>query len=394
MLMSMVLIIILGYLGGDLAKRLTLPSLVGMLLVGMLVGPHGGNLLSPTLLSISADIRRIALIIILLRAGLNLNVQQLKQVGRPALLMCFLPALFEILAITLIAPHLFSVSSVDALLLGTVIAAVSPAVIVPRMVSLMEEGRGTNKQIPQMILVGASVDDVFVIVIFSTVSQLAMGNHFEATQLLGIPSAILFGVLAGMLLGKLMQWVLKHWSLSHFEKVILLLVLSFCLVSLEDAMTGVIKCSGLLAIMTMGMTLNYYSAEVVKPLSNQLGQLWRLGEIFLFVLVGASINIQYAILSSSAAIILIVSAIVFRIVAVFIAQLGTSLTLKEKLFTAIAYLPKATVQAAIGGIPLAMGIQSGELILTVAVVSILITAPIGAWLIDFLAPKWLTQSEK
>ncbi|MFK8242355.1 MULTISPECIES: cation:proton antiporter [unclassified Facklamia] len=395
MLLSIALIIVLGYLGGNLAKRLTLPSLVGMLLVGVVVGPFGWNLLSPMILSISSDIRRMALIIILLRAGLNLNIQQLKQVGRPALLMCFLPALFEMIAITLIAPLLFPLSTVDALLLGTVIAAVSPAVIVPRMVNLMEQGRGTEKQIPQMILIGASVDDVFVIVLFSTVSQLALGNHFEAMQLLGIPSAIVLGIAVGFLLGRLMQWLFKRISIASFEKIVLLLVVSFCLVSIEDAMTGIVKFSGLLAIMTMGMTLNLYSdtSTQVKPISNQLGQLWRLGEIFLFVLVGASINIQYAILSSGAAVALIVLAIVFRILAVFVAQLGTNLSSKEKLFTALAYLPKATVQAAIGGIPLAMGIQSGELILTVAVLSILITAPIGAWLIDLLASKWLIQAE-
>ncbi|MBS4461508.1 cation:proton antiporter [Aerococcaceae bacterium zg-B36] len=395
MLFSIAIIIVLGYLGGSLTKRLTLPSLVGMLLVGVVVGPFGWNLLSPTILSISSDIRRMALIIILLRAGLNLNIQQLKQVGRPALLMCFLPALFEMIAITLIAPLLFPLSTVDALLLGTVIAAVSPAVIVPRMVNLMEQGRGTEKQIPQMILIGASVDDVFVIVLFSTVSQLALGNHFEVMQLLGIPSAIVLGIAVGFLLGRLMQWLFKRISIASFEKIVLLLVVSFCLVSIEDVMTGIVKFSGLLAIMTMGMTLNLYSdtSTQVKPISNQLGQLWRLGEIFLFVLVGASINIQYAILSSGAAVALIVLAIVFRILAVFVAQLGTNLSSKEKLFTALAYLPKATVQAAIGGIPLAMGIQSGELILTVAVLSILITAPIGAWFIDLLASKWLIQAE-
>lgn len=391
MLLSLALIFLLGMILGSLFKKLKLPALLGMLLTGILLGPHFFNLLDSSILNISADLRQIALIIILTRAGLNLDIQDLKKVGRPAFFMCFIPATLEIIGMIILASYLFKLSFLDSAILGTVIAAVSPAVIVPKMLKLMEEGYGKKNSIPQLIMAGASVDDIFVIVLFTVFTGLATTGALSFTEFIKIPTSIILGLLVGAILGKILALFFEKIHLRDSNKVIILLSIAFLLVTLEKSITGVIGFSGLLAIMAMGGTIKKFRKEVAIRLSNKFSKLWIASELILFVLVGASVNINYLSSTGILAIILILGVLIFRMFGVFISLLGTSLDRKERLFSMIAYCPKATVQAAIGSIPLAMGLPCGELILSIAVLSILITAPLASFAIDLTYKKLLTK---
>jgi len=399
MLTSLALTFLLGLVLGYASVRIKLPSLIGMLLTGIILGPILG-LIDP-LRAISVDLRQLALVIILTRAGLALNLDELKRVGRPAILMCFVPACFELVGITLLAPRLLDVSVLEAAIIGTVVAAVSPAVIVPKMLRLMDEKYGTKQSIPQMIMAGGSVDDVFVIVLFTAFTGLAMGGHISTLSFLQIPSSILLGLAVGITIGYLLVQFFKFYHMRDSVKVVIILSFSFLLMALEHQLKGLVEgthfafvsISGLLAVMSMsGAILHNYDVLAVR-LSGKFGKLWVAAEILLFVLVGAEVNIDAAISGGIASILLVIGGLLFRMVGVFVCVLGTNLTMKERLFCMIAYLPKATVQAAIGSLPLAWGLECGQKVLTVAVLAILITAPIGAFGIEMTYKKLLTQEE-
>ncbi|NLG30372.1 MAG: sodium:proton antiporter [Clostridiaceae bacterium] len=391
MIFSLALIFLLGMALGRLFGMIGIPRLLGMLVTGIILGPYALDLLDPTLLQISSELRQIALIIILTRAGLNLDIKDLKQVGRPAFLLCFVPACFGIAGTVLLAPRLFDISLLDAAIMGTVIAAVSPAVVVPKMLQLMEKGYGGDKKIPQMVMAGASVDDVFVIVLFTAFTGLATQGNIDATHFLTIPSSIIFGVLGGIAAGLMLSLIFTRFHIRDSAKVIMILSFSFLLVTLERQAKGVIGFSGLLAVMALGMTIAKKKYPLSERLSSKFSKLWVAAEVLLFVLVGASVNISYAWKAGTTAVLLLMAVLLFRILGVFLSLSNTRLNKKERIFTALSYIPKATVQAAIGGLPLAMGIGSGELILTVAVLSILITAPIGAAFIDLSYKKLLAH---
>lgn len=391
MIFSLALIFLLGMALGRLFGMIGIPRLLGMLVTGIILGPYALDLLDPALLQISSELRQIALIIILTRAGLNLDIKDLKQVGRPAFLLCFVPACFEIAGTVLLAPRLFDISLLDAAIMGTVIAAVSPAVVVPKMLQLMEKGYGGDKKIPQMVMAGASVDDVFVIVLFTAFTGLATQGNIDATHFLTIPSSIIFGVLGGIAAGLMLSLIFTRFHIRDSAKVIMILSVSFLLVTLERQAKGVIGFSGLLAVMALGMTIAKKKYPLSERLSSKFSKLWVAAEVLLFVLVGASVNISYAWKAGTTAVLLLMAVLLFRILGVFLSLSNTRLNKKERIFTALSYIPKATVQAAIGGLPLAMGIGSGELILTVAVLSILITAPIGAAFIDLSYKKLLAH---
>lgn len=382
MLTSLALIFMVGMSLGWLVSRLRLPSLLGMLVTGILLGPYVCDLLDDSILGISADLRQLALIIILTRAGLSLNIDDLKRVGRPAILMCFVPACFEIVGMVLLAPRLLGITVLEAAIMGSVVAAVSPAVIVPKMLRLMESGYGTAERIPQLIMAGASVDDVFVIVLFSSFTGLAQGGELSPATFIQIPISILTGVLVGLGIGLAFGEVYRRVHVRDSKKVVVLLSLSFLLVALENAAKGVVPFSGLLAVMSCGIAVNLRRPEVAARLSVKYSKLWVAAEILLFVLVGATVDIQYAWSAGAAAVLAILGALLFRMAGVFFCLLRTKLTLRERLFCMIAYTPKATVQAAIGSIPLTMGLACGHVVLTVAVLAILITAPLGAFAIE------------
>ncbi len=397
MLFSLALIFLIGLALGGLLQKIKLPPLLGMLVTGIVLGPYALDLIDANLLAVSADLRRIALIIILLRAGLSLDVAALRRVGRPAVLLCFVPACFEILGVAFLAPLLLGVSTIQALVIGAVVAAVSPAVVVPKMLKLQAEGYGTKQSIPQMIMAGASVDDVFVIVLFTAFTALAQGQKVSAGSFLQIPVAIVLGVGAGLIAGRALGAFFKKVHLRDSAKVLILLSIAFLLVTLEDIAKNTIGFSGLLAVMAMGTALqSAHDAEkekapVAQRLSTKFSKLWVVAEVLLFVLVGATVNVQYAAAAGIAAVALIFGALLFRMLGVAICLIKTRLNGKERLFCMIAYCPKATVQAAIGGLPLAMGLSCGDIVLTVAVLAILITAPLGAYAIDATYKKWLCK---
>ena len=391
MLFSLTLIFLSGIILGSIFNRLKLPQLIGMLLTGIILGPYVLNLLDPKILTISADLRQIALIIILTRAGLNLDINDLKKVGRPAVLMCFVPATFEILGMIIFAPKFLGLGLLDSAILGTVIAAVSPAVVVPKMLKLMEEGYGTDRSIPQLIMAGASVDDVFVIVLFTSFIGLASNGTFSMLNLIKIPTSIFFGIFIGFLCAILLIYLFRKIHIRDSLKIIIILNISFLLVTFEHSLTGIIGFSGLLAIMSIGTGIQAKNTILSKRLSVKYSKLWIAAEVMLFVLVGATVNIKYALSASIPAILLIITVLIFRMIGVFLCLVRTSLSYRERLFCMIAYCPKATVQAAIGSIPLSMGLPSGNIILTVAVLSILITAPLGAFAIDISYKKLLKK---
>ena len=398
MIISLGIVLLVGLILASLIEKLKLPRIVGMLAAGILCGPYVLNLLDPSILSISADLRKIALVIILIKAGLSLNLADLKQVGRPAVLMSFLPAVFEIIGYAVLAPILFQIDFAEALLLGSILAAVSPAVVVPRMVQLIETGYGTEKSIPQMILAGASCDDIFVIVLFSAFLSMNQGGTFEVGQLLDVPVSIVLGLLIGALIGYVI-WMFfetmhaKGNTIRNSMKVIIILGVSFLLIGVENALAGIVAVSGLLAVTAMAVVLKLKCIPSVSTrLSQKFGKIWLCAEVVLFVLVGAAVDIRYMANAGMMAVLLIFGALVFRTGGVWLCLAGTKLNRKERLFCVMAYLPKATVQAAIGAVPLANGLSCGDLVLSVAVLAIVITAPIGAFLIDYFHPKLLEKS--
>lgn len=393
MLYSIALILIVGMAFGWICNRCKLPSLLGMLLTGIILGPYVLNLIDDSILGISSELRKIALIIILTRAGLGLDISGLKKIGRPAVMMCFVPATFELIGMLILAPRLLGVSYMEAAVMGAVLAAVSPAVVVPRMVKLMEEGYGTDKGIPQVILAGASVDDVYVIVLFTTFTGIMQGKGISVMSFINIPVSIILGILIGLIIGYLFARYFEKMHIRDTIKVALILSVSFLLVTAEDALNTPITFSALIAIMFIGVALSRYRKEVSIRISQKYNKLWVVAEVFLFVLVGATVNIGYLSNVGLRAVILIICAIMFRMAGVYVSLLGTKLDSKERMFTMMAYTPKATVQAAIGGIPLSMGLACGEITLTVAVLAIVLTAPLGAFAID-MSYKRLLNKEK
>jgi len=393
MLFSLALMLLCGLLLSGIMQKLKMPGLVGMIITGIVLGPYALNLIAPELLYISADLREIALIVILIRAGLALDIDDLKKVGRPAILMCFAPATFEIVATTIFAPMFFPISYLEAAIMGTVLGAVSPAVVVPKMLKLMESGYGKSKRIPQLILAGASVDDIYVIVLFTSFMGMYRGSSFDIGSLAKIPIAIAVGILIGILLGLALIKLFKKIHMRDTTKILILLSTSFLLVSLETAIKAYVPMSGLLAVMALGGTILKQYDILAKRLSGKFSKIWVAAELLLFVLIGATLDISYAAKAGIAAVGLILIALAIRVCGVFACLIGTKLNAKERLFCAIAYLPKATVQAAIGGLPLAAGIAAGNTILTVAVMAILITAPLGAIGIDASYKELLAKSD-
>ena len=393
MLTSIAIILLFGLLVGWIFSKMKLPSLLGMIIVGIVLSPHCLNLVDDSILTISGDLRQIALVIILTRAGLSLNFSDLKKVGRPAILMCFVPACIEMMGTIIFAPLLLGVSILDAAIIGSVIAAVSPAVVVPRMIKLIEDGYGTDKSIPQLILAGASVDDVFVIVVFTALTTLASTGEVSAISFIQIPTSILLGVLLGGVLGTILVWFFRRFHIRDSVKVLIILSVSFLLLELQNRLEGIVPVSGLLAIMSVGVIINQKYDVLAKRLSVKYNKLWLGAEIFLFVLVGIAVDLKYALEAGVVVILLVSLALVFRMMGVAISLVKTKLNKKERLFCAVAYTPKATVQAALGTVPLAMGLPCGEIVLAVAVISILLTAPFGAICVDNLYKKLLSKQE-
>lgn len=397
MLTSLSLIFLVGLAMAAVCQRLKLPRIIGMLITGIVLGPYVLDLLDPSILSISSELRQMALIIILLKAGLSLNLSDLKKVGRPAIMMACVPASCEILAFFLFAPAILGVTRIEAAVMGAVLGAVSPAVVVPRMVHLMETKYGTEKSIPQLIMAGASCDDIYVIVLFQTFVSMAQGGSAKIMDFVNIPISIVLGVVLGAVVGYLLSlffetaYAHKH-CVRNSMKVIIVLGVSFLLMSIETWLKGTVPVSGLLAVVSMACVIKIKSvAFVSKRLSEKFGKLWLAAEVILFVLVGAAVDIRYTFEAGLNAILMIFIALAFRSLGVSLCLIGTKLTLKERMFCIIAYLPKATVQAAIGSVPMAMGLPCGKLVLSVAVLAILITAPLGALGIDFSYQKFLAK---
>ena len=391
MFFSLAVILLLGVLLGGLCKKLRLPALLGMLVTGIFIGPYALNWIDGSILGISAEIRKIALIIILARAGLSLNVVDLKKVGRPAVLMCFVPACFEILGMLVLAPTLLGVSLLDAAVMGAVVGAVSPAVIVPKMLGLIEEGYGREKSIPQMILAGASVDDVFVIVMFSVFTGMEVSGGGAVSGLLSVPVSIALGIGVGLLCGWLMGRLFTACHIRDTIKLIVFLSVAFLRVAFEDSFSSVVPLSSLIAVMCAGIMLQKTAPAAAARMAVRYNKMWVAAEILLFVLVGATVNLSYALTAGVSAVLLIFGVLIFRMAGVCLCMTGTELNARERIFCMLAYSPKATVQAAIGGIPLSMGLACGNIVLTVAVLSILITAPLGAFLIDQTYKKLLKK---
>lgn len=391
MLTGLAYIFLLGLFMGFIFKNLHMPPLMGMIVTGIILGPHVLDALDGSLLGISAELRELALVIILIRAGLTLNVADLKKVGRPAILMCFVPAAFELLAITLIAPAVMGISYIEAAIMGSVVAAVSPAVIVPRMIKLIEEGYGKERSIPQLILAGATADDVFVIVMFTAFTQMEAGEKISVMEFINIPLSIILGIILGMLVGYLLVVFFKKFHMRDSIKILIIFGLAFLMLELEDRLADTVAVSGLIAIMTMGIVIKQSYEVLAIRLAGKYSKMWVGAEILLFVLVGVIVDLSYVWKAGVAAIIIIVVSLAVRMLGVLVCLIKTKLTKKERIFCMMAYTPKATVQAAIGGIPLAMGLACGNQVLTVAVLSILITAPLGAWFIDCFGKKLLDK---
>lgn len=397
MLTSLAFIFLVGLSLAAICQTLKLPRIIGMLITGILLGPYVLNVLDPSILSISSELRQIALIIILLKAGLSLNLADLKKVGRPAIMMACIPATFEILAYFLLAPYFLGINRLEAAVMGAVMGAVSPAVVVPRMVQLMDEKYGTAKSIPQMILAGASCDDIYVIVLFSTFSTMAQGGSAHLKDFINIPVSIILGIALGSVAGYLLSLFFETaYTHSHMVrnsmKVIVVMGVAFLLMSIETWLKPVVSVSGLLAVVSMACVLKLKcTASVSARLSQKFGKLWLAAEVLLFVLVGASVDIRYTLKAGPAALAMIFAALLIRTLGVSLCVTGTNLTWRERLFCSIAYLPKATVQAAIGSVPMAMGLSCGQIVLSVAVLGILITAPFGAIGMDCSYKKLLSR---
>lgn len=392
MLKSIALIMLIGMSAGWVCRKVKLPGLIGMLFTGIILGPYVFNLLDSSILLVSADIRKIALVIILTRAGLTLNLEDLKKVGRPAFLMCFVPATFEMIGMIILAPRLLDVSLIEAAVIGAVVAAVSPAVVVPEMIKLMEEGYGTKQGIPQLILAGASVDDVYVIVMFTAFTSLAQGSNVSVMSFVNIPVSIIFGIIIGIIIGKALAVVWKKVHIRDTVKAAIFLSVALLLVGVEASLNTPITFASLISVMFIGIALKKDRPEVAFRLSQKYNKMWVWAEVMLFVLVGATVDIGYVAYAGVSAIVIIIGALIFRMAGVALCMAGTKLKLKERVFCMLAYTPKATVQAAIGGVPLSMGLACGNTVLTVAVLAIIITAPLGAFAIDMTYRKLLKKS--
>ena len=393
MILSLGLILILGFIIGWLLSKIKIPGLVGMIIVGLLIGPYCLGLIDEKILSISTELRQVALVIILTRSGLNLDIDSLKKIGRPAILMSFIPATLEIIGITLISQLLLEITIFESILLGTVLAAVSPAVVSPRMIKLIEERFGENHQVPKLILAGSSVDDIYVIVLFYTFLGLVGNNTFDFVSITMIPVTIILGVLLGIIVGLILSYILKKTNFKTAINILIIISSSFLMIGLENMLKDYISISSLLGIMVTGIVLLFRNKEKAKQLSDGYNNLWIFFEIILFVLVGATVDFSYAINNGLIAILILIIGLLFRTLGVLLCLIKTKLTFKERLFTILAYIPKATVQASIGGIALSLGLSCGSIILTVSVISILITAPIGAILIDNLSSKLLDRTD-
>lgn len=399
MLASLSIIFLVGLSMAAICKAIKLPRIIGMIITGIVLGPFVLDLFDPSILNISSELRKIALVIILIKAGLSLNIKELKKVGRPAILMAFLPACFEIVGVTIFAPMLLGVTYIEAALIGTVLGAVSPAVVVPKMVQLIEDRYGEDKSVPQLILAGASLDDVFVIVLFTSFLGMAGGNKVNPMDFVNIPVSIVLGILLGFAIGLLLAIGFefahkKGKSIRGSFKAIIVAGVAFLLMAIEMWLEGIVSVSGLLAVMSMALAVSLKSrAEVTKDLSSKFGKIWLAAELMLFVLVGAAVDIRCTLKAGGFAVLLIFIGLVFRFIGTWICLLGTKLNVKERLFCVIAYLPKATVQAAIGSIPLTLGLGCGNIVLSIAVLSILITAPLGAIGMDLTYKKLLNQTK-
>lgn len=391
MLLSLALIFTVGLFLSELFKKIHLPGFIGMIITGAVLGPFVLDLIDDSVLSISSDLRQIALIIILLRAGLSLDLKDLKMIGRPALIMAFLPATFEIIAVVIFAPLLFDITYIEAGLLATVLAAVSPAVVVPKMIHLMEKGYGQAKRIPHLIMASASVDDIYVIVLFSILIKMYQTNDLVLRHIIDIPISIIFGILLGAIMGISLAKLFNRFRVRDTVKVLLMLAVAFFVIAFETAINQIIPISGLLAVMVMGIFFLQQSNTRAKRLRVKFSKIWVFAELVLFVLVGAAVDLSLALSAGVFAILLLMIELVFRMAGVGLSLIGTNLNQKERLFTGVAYLPKATVQAAIGAIPLTMGVPNGDLILAIAVLSIIITAPLGAIGIDIGKNKLLIK---
>src|SRR5690606_17761796 len=382
MVYSLGLILFLGFSIGFLFEKIKLPKIIGMIFIGILMSVSVLDLLDPSIYQISASLRQIALIIILTRAGLSLDIERLKEIGRPAILLSFLPATFEMIGIVIFGTLFFNISIVEAILMGATLAAVSPAIIVPRMIDLKKKGYGNDKKIPEMVLAGASLDDIYVIIIFYAMLGLIQSGNFEFMSLLNIPISIVLGVVLGLIVGLYITFLIKRIKLSTPVQILIITSLSFLMIGLEEAMKDFLSISALLGIMTLGMVILFNQKSNAKDLEQGYNKIWLFFEIILFVLVGASVDVKYVFDAGFLALLTILLALIFRLFGVMISLVFTNLSIKEKIFIGISYLPKATVQAAIGGIALSYGLPIGNLVLTMAVLSIVITAPLGAILID------------
>lgn len=392
MLKSIALIMLIGMSTGWVCRKVKLPGLLGMLFTGIILGPYVLNMLDSSILLVSADIRKIALVIILTRAGLTLNLEDLKKVGRPAFLMCFVPATFEMIGMIILAPRLLDVSLIEAAVIGAVVAAVSPAVVVPEMIKIMEDGYGTKQGIPQLILAGASVDDVYVIVMFTAFTSLAQGSNVSVMSLVNIPVSIIFGIIIGIIIGKALAVVWRKVHIRDTVKAAIFLSVALLLVDIEASLNTPITVASLISVMFIGIALKKDRPEVAFRLSQKYNKMWVWAEVMLFVLVGATVDIGYVAYAGVSSIVIIIGALIFRMAGVALCMAGTKLKLKERAFCMLAYTPKATVQAAIGGVPLSMGLACGNTVLTVAVLAIIITAPLGAFAIDMTYRKLLKKS--
>lgn len=392
MLKSIALIMLIGMSAGWVCRKVKLPGLIGMLFTGIILGPYVLNMLDSSILLVSADIRKIALVIILTRAGLTLNLEDLKKVGRPAFLMCFVPATFEMIGMIILASRLLDVSLIESAVIGAVVAAVSPAVVVPEMIKLMEEGYGTKQGIPQLILAGASVDDVYVIVMFTAFTSLAQGSNVSVMSFVNIPVSIIFGIIIGIIIGKALAVVWKKVHIRDTVKAAIFLSVALLLVGVEASLNTPITFASLISVMFIGIALKKDRPEVAFRLSQKYNKMWVWAEVMLFVLVGATVDIGYVAYAGVSAIVIIIGALIFRMAGVALCMAGTKLKLKERVFCMLAYTPKATVQAAIGGVPLSMGLACGNTVLIVAVLAIIITAPLGAFAIDMTYRKLLKKS--
>lgn len=394
MLLSIGILLLAGFALSAVLQKLRLPGLLGMLITGIVIGPTALNLIDENILTVSADLREIALIVILARAGLSLDLKDLKKVGRPAVLMSFVPATFEIAGAVLLAPPLLGVSTVDAAIIGAMLAAVSPAVIVPKMLTLMEKGYGKKKCLPQLVMAGASADDIYAIVLFTSFIAVAKGGAFRPLTLLTVPLAVVTGFGVGILCGVGLSFLFKKLHMRDTVKLFLILAVSFLLVGAEELLPAFIPYSGLLAVMALGGTVLKTREVVAKRLAGKFSKVWVAAELVLFVLLGAAVDVRHVLTGSVACVLVILGALVFRTAGVFAGLVRSGLKAKEKLFCSVAYIPKATVQAAVGAVPLAAGLASGNIILSVAVLSILLTAPLGAVAIDLSYPHLLAEDRE